>query len=833
MAQKSPPNAKPARVQVQPQFDTLSELPGQPRPSPGLFLPPPGAGAQAETRSTVSTATPPKLTGLFSRKPPIVDENAMKIKEVEALVRINSLALELLKKSIDHNSKMDSLRGDTDCPGGHSLEPVGTTMDDDWTCDGAHAFGSCKSFISDAGDSKGMNRFRCDFCDFDLCEKCYKSRSNTGLLSQLVQTLQGRVDELWSGGGAKQSEAGGMKQSEVEEELTRLSARISEEMKAEVLASADVADAKIQALQADLRRHTEAIKSSADGFGKKVQALEEAIKASADGSEKQVQALEEAIKSSAESSERKIQALEEGLTRMDLEAVAAAKAVQERFTLMDREAAAAAWATQERFSRMDREVVAASEAAKEIFTRRDLEAAAAAGAVQERFTRVDREAKAAAEAAKEIFSRMDREAAASAEAAQERFTRMDREGAAAANAAQERFTRIDNEAAAAAEAAQERCTRMDLEAVAAADAVLECFARVDREAGAAHLEAAAAAEAAKERFTSVDREAASSAEKVQQVSATLGSLLVDLCMAFEPCLGGFGGGSPMSKARLDGLDPGSLVMRLRGILMPLGEWLQGTDVLVQAVDAKVIRLQSDDRLQTRVQAIDTRLEKLAKEVQTCRDQLLHTVGQRVDRLEGQRDRDLTEMCTRMERRLSDLNTDTRERRINERVDVLSNQVSSGIQKLEQRFQEFKKPCAKALELARPMSARAPAPTEHSYRVEWDVAAKHFSGFTGPRSVDSPSFNLGSAAGLHLRFHPAWEAGVCLLAVVAPDDLGLACRLYVDGVCKPGKPLPLSGGDSLTVFYAAEFPAHCCHHYQNLAVDFQWHLAPRHGRLSLT
>jgi len=45
--------------------------------------------------------------------------------------------------------------------------------DNGWRCDGRNAFSDgCKSGITSFHQTDGIKRFRCDPCDFDLCEKC-------------------------------------------------------------------------------------------------------------------------------------------------------------------------------------------------------------------------------------------------------------------------------------------------------------------------------------------------------------------------------------------------------------------------------------------------------------------------------------------------------------------------------------------------------------------------------------------------------------------------------------------------------------------------------------
>jgi len=48
---------------------------------------------------------------------------------------------------------------------------VQSRVDNGWRCDGIMN-GGCKSGITNYNQSRGMNRYRCDLCDFDLCDQC-------------------------------------------------------------------------------------------------------------------------------------------------------------------------------------------------------------------------------------------------------------------------------------------------------------------------------------------------------------------------------------------------------------------------------------------------------------------------------------------------------------------------------------------------------------------------------------------------------------------------------------------------------------------------------------
>lgn len=54
----------------------------------------------------------------------------------------------------------------------HFLTFLGTERDNGWSCDGRNSFGGCKSGFVGFGQTKGVKRFRCNQCDFDLCLKC-------------------------------------------------------------------------------------------------------------------------------------------------------------------------------------------------------------------------------------------------------------------------------------------------------------------------------------------------------------------------------------------------------------------------------------------------------------------------------------------------------------------------------------------------------------------------------------------------------------------------------------------------------------------------------------
>ena len=59
--------------------------------------------------------------------------------------------------------------------------PYELLEDNGWGCDGRSTEKGCLSGITGFHQTKGMNRFRCERCDFDYCEKCYLLRTGAKL----------------------------------------------------------------------------------------------------------------------------------------------------------------------------------------------------------------------------------------------------------------------------------------------------------------------------------------------------------------------------------------------------------------------------------------------------------------------------------------------------------------------------------------------------------------------------------------------------------------------------------------------------------------------------
>ena len=57
----------------------------------------------------------------------------------------------------------------------HPLKYLDVTMDNGWYCNGRSLENKCFSGIEDFRKTKGIKRFRCMQCDYDLCELCMKN----------------------------------------------------------------------------------------------------------------------------------------------------------------------------------------------------------------------------------------------------------------------------------------------------------------------------------------------------------------------------------------------------------------------------------------------------------------------------------------------------------------------------------------------------------------------------------------------------------------------------------------------------------------------------------
>jgi hypothetical protein len=63
------------------------------------------------------------------------------------------------------------------CQRGHIL--LEDVKDDGWPCDGRHEQGGCKRGITGRNQTKGIKRYRCKTCDYDICDACFESKGGT------------------------------------------------------------------------------------------------------------------------------------------------------------------------------------------------------------------------------------------------------------------------------------------------------------------------------------------------------------------------------------------------------------------------------------------------------------------------------------------------------------------------------------------------------------------------------------------------------------------------------------------------------------------------------
>eukprot|EP00811_Abedinium_folium_P007932 NODE_1731_length_2391_cov_9.371908.p1 GENE.NODE_1731_length_2391_cov_9.371908~~NODE_1731_length_2391_cov_9.371908.p1 ORF type:complete len:505 (-),score=150.44 NODE_1731_length_2391_cov_9.371908:372-1886(-) len=71
--------------------------------------------------------------------------------------------------------------------------------------------------------------------------------------------------------------------------------------------------------------------------------------------------------------------------------------------------------------------------------------------------------------------------------------------------------------------------------------------------------------------------------------------------------------------------------------------------------------------------------------------------------------------------------------------------------------------------------------------EWDISPIDHSLYTASDAVNSPTFGLGSVAGITLRLWPNWDVAgrQCSAKVIAPKGTCMNVNLYLSDVCKSG------------------------------------------------
>lgn len=78
--------------------------------------------------------------------------------------------------------RITSAQSSLACPSGHPLEAMGTKSSDGWACCARNDAGGCKSGITGFNQTIGLARFRCERCNYDLCQQCVDHRSRTAVV---------------------------------------------------------------------------------------------------------------------------------------------------------------------------------------------------------------------------------------------------------------------------------------------------------------------------------------------------------------------------------------------------------------------------------------------------------------------------------------------------------------------------------------------------------------------------------------------------------------------------------------------------------------------------
>jgi len=63
------------------------------------------------------------------------------------------------------------------CYGDHTLKLVPDLGNDGWLCNAKWEDNGCRGGYSTKAQTRGMPRYRCETCDYDLCEKCHDARA--------------------------------------------------------------------------------------------------------------------------------------------------------------------------------------------------------------------------------------------------------------------------------------------------------------------------------------------------------------------------------------------------------------------------------------------------------------------------------------------------------------------------------------------------------------------------------------------------------------------------------------------------------------------------------
>lgn len=64
------------------------------------------------------------------------------------------------------------------CKEGHSMQAFGAIFISGWSCNGKTEYSECLRDLEQKYECKGICRYRCEVCDYDLCNLCFARELN-------------------------------------------------------------------------------------------------------------------------------------------------------------------------------------------------------------------------------------------------------------------------------------------------------------------------------------------------------------------------------------------------------------------------------------------------------------------------------------------------------------------------------------------------------------------------------------------------------------------------------------------------------------------------------
>ena len=83
------------------------------------------------------------------------------------------------------------------CQNGHILKSIGTDHSNGWRCDGYEIHGRCLKECTGFNQTNGWKRFRCDICNFDLCEECILQNSTDKYSDLEIRGFPGEFEKSY------------------------------------------------------------------------------------------------------------------------------------------------------------------------------------------------------------------------------------------------------------------------------------------------------------------------------------------------------------------------------------------------------------------------------------------------------------------------------------------------------------------------------------------------------------------------------------------------------------------------------------------------------------